>query len=339
MNKKFHPFLLLLLMLVAGTLFGQKRIGNKTLERSATSIFDQNRLQPRMTLDTIVPPAFLDVCSNTVTNFTINGFWGNVAGMNGYGDLEKTQLMNTSTSGMVSITEAWGFFDIATAVGDGNLRMKIYGVSTSQDGPQELLGQSDDLKTSDLQVDPQQILTTVFPFSSPVTLNDSLFFLSCDLSDLYAAQDTVSLLMTEDGCGSGDDAWELFSDGTTWVPISNASSWGLNANWFVAAVFEFDVASSVNDPFVAQKGLRMSPAMPNPANNWVELPYNLEVAHHVTLEIYTTDGKLLQRITKGNQLAGDYRERLDVGNLADGMYVYGIVTENARLMSKFAIQR
>jgi len=339
MNKKIYCLLFMTLMLLSGASFAQKTIGETTTVKARTLPFESPELQARQEMDTILPPAFFDECSNTILSFFSNE-WGFVGGMNNFGDLEKAQLINTSVSGMVTITEAWGFFDVAEVVGDGNLRMKIYETADPGDGPQNLLGQSDDLSVSSLQVDPQQILVTIFPFSEPVALSDSLFFLSCDFSDLYASQDTVSLLMTDDGCGSGDIAWELFDDGQTWVPISDTDfSWGLNSNWFVAAVYEFDAAASVNDPFVLQNGVRMSPAMPNPAQDWLELPYELQALRQVTLEIYAADGRRLRQIKKGPQLAGSYRERVDVSQLPDGIYVYGIVTEGTRLMSKFTIQR
>jgi len=110
MNKKFYLLLFSMLMLLSSASFAQKTFDPSTNERTLS--FELAELQARQEMDTILPPAFFDPCSNTVNNFFSNE-WGFVAGMNNFGDLEKAQLINTSVSGMVTITEAWGFFDVA----------------------------------------------------------------------------------------------------------------------------------------------------------------------------------------------------------------------------------
>ena len=97
------------------------------------------------------------------------------------------------------------------------------------------------------------------------------------------------------------------------------------------------MTTSVEDPFVAKKGLTLYPAMPNPAGDFTRLRYELSENSQVNIEIYSADGRLLQRIDKGMQGAGEYQERIALDQYPAGQYVYGIVTDQSRLMSKFVV--
>ena len=77
--------------------------------------------------------------------------------------------------------------------------------------------------------------------------------------------------------------------------------------------------------------------MPNPANNWIELPYEIESSSSIRIEVYSADGKLLQRMNKGQQLSGRYAERLNIQALPSGTYIYGILTDQSRIMSRFVV--
>lgn len=329
----------LMVVLAAGCLLAQARQIAPTPQRTTSLELPTAQLQPRADMDTLFFQASEEACAETVFTFTINDEWGYVAGMNGYEDLEKAQRLDYTASGPYLVREVWAFFAEVSVVGDGPLRMKVYDANGSTGGPGALLGQSIDLNVSDLEFDETAILLTIFPLTTPATVNDDEFFVSCDFSDLYATQDTVALFMTDDGCGDGADSWELFGDGQTWLPINSGSSWSLDANWLLAAVVELDEMTSTDQPFVAQRGLRLLPATPNPADEWVQINYELEQSSRVQIEVYSADGRLLQRIQQGQQLAGQYNERLNVQHLASGAYVYGIVTDNARLMSRFVVNR
>ncbi len=337
MSKKIQ-LLTILLTVVSFTLWGQSRVINTTPDRKVSGFsLPANEIQSRAEMDTLLYPAAFEECGTSLTSFTITGQWGYVAGTNGYGDLEKAQRLTYTANTPYNVLQIWAFFADAAAKNNGNLRAKVYEVDAATEGPGNLLGTSDDIKTSDVELNDTAILVTIFPFSNPVTVTDTAFFASIDLSDLYTAQDTVGLFLSVEDCGSGDDAWELFGDGATWVPINDGSSWGFNANFAIGAVVEFGDITGVNDPFVAQKGLRLFPAMPNPANNWIELPYEIESSSSIRIEVYSADGKLLQRMNKGQQLSGRYAERLNIQALPSGTYIYGILTDQSRIMSRFVV--
>lgn len=316
----------------------QTRVVHSVPIREVTPfVLPQVDLQFRAEMDTLLFSASVEDCSNSVTSFGINGNWGLVAGTNGYGDREKAQRLTYTANSPYRVTEVWGFFAEAIVVGNGTLKAKVYAADAANGGPGTLLGTSGLVNTTNVKTDAQGVPATIFPFSTPAKVSTDEFFISIDFSALYAAQDTVGLFHTAQDCGSGDDTWELFSDGTTWTAINSAISWQFNANWIMGAVVEFDASTSVNDPFVAQNGLQLFPATPNPTNDWVKLPYQLESATTVNIEVYSADGKLLQRMQKGEQLAGRYAEQMNTQSLANGTYVYRIVTEEASIMSRFVV--
>lgn len=289
--------------------------------------------------EVIEAPVFQqDTCSNSLVAFFSPG-WGYVGGNNNFGDLEKAQLLSFDTDANISVREIWGWFYDVQTVGDGPMSAKVYGLNENADGPGELLGTSNSLKTSELNFSLEAILPTPFVFEQPVAVDDIAFYASIDFSQLYATQDTVGLWQTDDGCGDGSTAVELFSDGVTWSPISQ--SWELEANWLISAIIEFNTTTDVDDQlaFVAQNGLQLYPAFPNPAAETVNLKYQLDSPERVRIEVYSAAGRLLQQHDLGRQMTGEHTEEIDVSELPAGAYVYGIVTEQSRLMSRFVVGR
>ena len=172
-----------------------------------------------------------------------------------------------------------------------------------------------------------------------MSLDNSSFVLSADFADLYATQDTVGLLQTELGCGSGQDAFELWAD-NTWHSLRE--SWSSDTDEFdssfpLFAVVEFEDPNAVNDPFVQQNGLRIFPAAPNPSRSTVRLGYALEKSSTVQIEIYSIDGRRLEQLQLGQRGSGEHMEEVDLSDYAVGPYVYSIVTQEARIMSRFVV--
>jgi hypothetical protein len=328
---------LLTLMMLCATISLQAQSREVTApQRRAKFTLPKSDIQLRQSQDTIFYPAASEDCGNFVFIYPAGDEWGYVGGTNGYGDIEKAQKLTYTANTPYTIKEVWGYFSNATAVGNGLLRMKVYTVDALTGAPDSLLGQSDSLRTSNLKTDSVQVPATVFRFSRPVVVRDTAFFVSADISALYTARDTVALFMTEADCGDGADAWERFSD-STWVAIDSTVSWEIESNWVVAAVVEFNPTTGINDPFVANQGLRLFPAAPNPTSDWIELPYEIENASRITIEVYSADGKVLRRLNRGQQASGLYKERLNVNDLAPGTYVYGIITDETRMMSRFVV--
>ncbi len=334
-NRSLLPALLLSLMTTALT---AQRTATGSLESSrflspVTARFDRVLIEN----DTLLGDAFSLECSDQVTSFFSDN-WGFIAGTNGYEDAEKAQRITLGEGNNFKVLEIWGFFAVASEINDGPLRTKVYGV-TSGGAPGTNFGTSNDINVSDVALSTTSIVPTIFTFPAPASVTGTEIFISLDVSDLYATQDTVALWMSEEGCGDGNDAWELWGDGSGWFPIDVAPSWQLESNWLLGVVVQFDpIASSQSEPSAGMNGLRIFPASPNPASEDIEISYNLDKGSKVQIEIYSTEGKLLQRIDKGFQAPGRFNETLGASHLPAGAYVYGVITENARLMNRFVVE-
>ncbi|NRB47508.1 MAG: T9SS type A sorting domain-containing protein [Saprospiraceae bacterium] len=338
MIKRFTTFSFVLLFFTL-SVFGQERIMNPVPERVATRVLPTAEITPRAIMDTLTPPSWSLACSDQAVNFTVNGAWGSIGGNNEFGDTEKAQRYSFSDVSPVNITETWVFFATAGVVGDADVRIKVY--SANGDGaPDVLLGTSDPVKPSSFVLDDQMAFPTSFSFSTPALVEVTDFFVSVDFSDSYNnATDTLGMFMSSQDCGSGDDSWEKFGTGE-WFPISNTDvSWGLDSDFWILPILEFEDPSNTNDVFAAKNGLQIFPARPNPAYERVDLPYELSKGSKVTIEVYAADGRLIERMDKGQLGPGSHVENYTVSNLPAGSYVYGIITEEARIMSRFMVNK
>ncbi|MEZ5038628.1 MAG: T9SS type A sorting domain-containing protein [Saprospiraceae bacterium] len=335
MIKQFTTFSLLFCLLTVSA-FSQQRIMTPVPDRVVTHPLPHNLISTRATMDTLIPNALGLACGDTVYSNPITDLWGFVGGTNEYGDTEKAQRYSFSEVSPFKVTETWVFFASASVVGDANISIKIYSVK-SNGAPDVLLGTSDPVKASEILLDDQLVLPTSFTFSSPVLVEVPDFFVSVDFSESYNAQtDTIGIFMTGPNCGSGDDSWELFSTGD-WYAINDQDSWRYNSDFWIFPIIEYEAPLNTTDAFVAKNGLQLFPAQPNPAYEQIGLPYELSNGTRVSIEIYAADGRLLRKIDKGQQGPGAYRENLSVADLPAGAYVYGIVTEEARIMSRFIV--
>ena len=71
---------------------------------------------------------------------------------------------------------------------------------------------------------------------------------------------------------------------------------------------------------------------PNPANNNAEINFTLKKPSPVNIELYTLEGKMIQKILTGNQSAGENKIQFSTNNYPAGMY---LVKLSDALESKF----
>ncbi len=329
-------------LLFASAIYGQARIANPKPAKVVRNTLELPKLaqQRFMVADTLAPLIFEDTCSLgafSYLNSGGDGSWGFVGGMNDFIDLEKAQRFYYDKANF-EVLNAIIFFASAAVVGDGVLTAKIYEIDPNTNGPGFLAGTSDALKVSDLAVDEQFIVPTIFNFSTPAVVSGTEFFVSIDFSQLYESQDTVGILMTDINCGDGADSWELFGDGETWVPINDENnSWGLDASFFMLAIVQSDGTSASKELLVGDSRIRLHEAFPNPAKDEMIISYELETSAMVRIEIYSADGKLVKKMDQSRQLPGQYQKRITTQNMPSGIYLYGIVTDKGKLMNKLTI--
>ena len=243
-------FSLVLILFAYNLVFSQTRTANgQKVDRKMQIHMPGQILKTMEDLDTLVHPALADTCGIIPFTFSPNEQWGFVGGTNGFLDWEKAQQLTYSEASAFYVHEVWGWFESPSIGSDGNMVASVYETDPDTGGPVRYIGSSAPLKVSELNTDPSQLLPTVFTFDPPVLVTGNSVLASIDFSGLYATQDTVTLFMTEDGCGDGANSWELFGDGATWTPISE--SWQLNSDFFISAVVSAsDVGQTLVEPAI-----------------------------------------------------------------------------------------
>ena len=294
----------------------------------------------RVATENVFAPTANEECGLQVDRYI---FGSTISGMNGFGDLQKAQRLHFEGSDAYHVIGVAAFITYASVVGDGNLYMNIYSVNENDGGPEEYLGSPDPVAVSDL-VPPDSVTrelnATIFVVSddSVMQITQSSFYVSYDFSELYFTEDTVEVGQTPDMCGAEDDTWEqFFPDDTSdlvWGPV--AQTWQLNFDLHVAAVVEFDELVSADD-YIASQDLKIFPATPNPAREFVQLNYELDGLSDVTFEVFDIKGSKMYRVVRENVGLGRQGEIIDVSHFPDGSYYYRIATEKGEMMSRFMV--
>lgn len=290
----------------------------------------------RVANDTLRPASFTQPCGNTVLTYNSSSNWGFVAGTNGFGDKEKAQRLEYSTTADIDILEIWAFFAVAKPVGDGTVKMKLYDTFTDG-GPNTLIGETGSSRVSGLGIADSAIVATIFPVIGNVSLSgESSFLASLDISGIYATNDTVSLFTTEAPCGDTTSSWELFSD-DSWANMSSTVTWGLQIDLYLASVISFDETSSIRDR-LSLRGLAIGPAFPSPAQNALTIPITLDHPTEIDISVYDLNGRQVYSVQKGLLTSGDHLLNLDINDLSSGMYTFLIQTPQGALGSKFMVE-
>ena len=328
-----HLFTILLILSFITGVSAQKEVNLEEVKRVENQIRPSNyRSGQGLVMDTLFPPIFNEDCANTVVSFEPTGGWGYVAGTNNFEDQEKAQKFEFNESSSFSVLEVGVFFSNASVVGDGPLRVKVYGLDERTGGPGELLGTSDDIKVSDILLSGENLLTTLFTFSTPAPVEGNCFFASVDFSDLYESNDTVGIFLSDIGCGSGEDAWELF--GGQWAKLFD--SWGgLDSDLFMAAIVDYQESTSTED-ITEKLGLKI---YPSPANDVINISYNLNTSDFINVEIFSIEGKRLKTLPGAERSSGFQQINLDVSDLNNGYYLTRITTEEGTATKSFIISK
>ncbi len=296
----------------------------------------------RIATETVLAPTAGEPCGEEVTDFVFtDGTWGTVAGMNAFGDIQKAQRLHFESSDVYNVIGVVAFVTKAVAVGDGSLYMNVYSVNEDDGGPDAYLGSTMPLLVSELA---PRTDTTVNPSVFPVP-DDSVmqitqpsFYVSYDFTELYFTDDTVAAGQTPNMCGAEDDTWEqFFPDDTSelvWGPVS--STWNLNFDLHVAAVVEFDDLVSADD-YIASQDLKIYPASPNPARDYVQLNFEVDGRTDVTFEVFDIKGGRMYRVVREQVSLGRQAETIDISQFPAGSYYYRVATDKGEMMSRFLV--
>ncbi len=338
MSKHIYTLLFVGLTIIVVTAQERAFDPSPVLTKDATPFKAKSDVS-RSVLDTneVFFPSWNDDCSNTLTAFSLNNTWGQVAGMNGFMDLVKAQQLEYTATDSYRLLGGIGYFSDAIAVDDGMLQLNFYELDESTGGPGTMVANTIPRNVSDIVLPDSFIRATIFvilPDEQPV-MTSANFFVGVDFRNLYATQDTVYLFQTGEDCGDGADTWELQSSpDTVWASI--ATAWELNADFGITAIVDTEAPTS-DEAFIATNGVTLHPAMPNPAEDRILLQFDLEAAGPVRIDVLDQVGKLMHRSTSKRR-SGANQEELLLHQFAAGTYYYVISTDKGNIASRFVVQ-
>jgi DNA repair exonuclease SbcCD ATPase subunit len=78
---------------------------------------------------------------------------------------------------------------------------------------------------------------------------------------------------------------------------------------------------------------------PNPAQGFNNVQFKVEKAGEVVLELHDQDGNLVRTIVNENRAAGEYTERVNLGDLNGFVYVYVLKTPSGEVLSEKLVIR
>lgn len=320
-------FLLLTLFLSCGfSAFAQERSPvQQTRTTAAPAAMELTQevpsdLRKSVVLDTVFPAALALDCASMATGFfsDTSGTLGFLFGSNQFGDVEKLQRITLSEAQTFDVTEVFvAFSDADPTVLDQKIVVNIYS-DLSASGSISALGASDSVAIRDLSIGEGTPFFSNFTFSTPVRLTDaSSFLVSVDVADVYnATSGNIGIFSTEQNCGSGENALEIFPTDMGFGFNTILGNWNLNAEMFVGAIIDVQDATSVSNR-TADYQLQLSP---NPADDRVQLNFTSD-APRVTTSLFSASGQLLREQVV-TTVAGRGQVNWDVADLPAGLFLY-----------------
>ncbi len=280
---------------------------------------------PAWSQDTIVPDEFFRPCGDSVTVYAPDSAWGFMSGTNGYGDLQKAQLVSTFIDASVDLVEAWVFFAVNKGPGLSTIKMNVY--ATFFTGPLFFTGSSESILASQIRVSPDSLVPTIFLFPDTLRLT-ALPFFAVDFSDCYANHDTLATYTTKDPC-RGYGSWEQHADSIWYAVNDSTSGWGLDLAFYMAAIVKIGPGVAIDDKLgwegISLKNIEVQDQL-------ATLSYEQSILEPVEMAIYSATGAHLATWTEH---PGTHGSSFDHGALPSGVYVWMVSTSHGRVGLKW----
>ncbi len=138
------------------------------------------------------------------------------------------------------------------------------------------------------------------------------------LANALPAGSTYRLGIRENLHATGDLAMVDNADGSISLFVLGDRN-GLGA-------YRFDAASAMVNVAAAPDAMhfRLEANLPNPFNPVTTIPYTLDKGCDISIVIYDLNGRMVQTLYEGYQMAGSYRIRFDASGLSSGVYIYSM---------------
>ena len=114
-------------------------------------------------------------------------------------------------------------------------------------------------------------------------------------------------------------------------------------DWFYTTTtpmvrMSFDPSAGLDD-MTTVSGAGLGQNMPNPSRGTTTIPYTLDQAAHVAMELHDVSGKLVKRINEGFRPAGSYRMNMSTFDLTEGLYLYTLRAGNVTVTRRMSVER
>lgn len=158
-------------------------------------------------------------------------------------------------------------------------------------------------------------------------------------TNLTTAQTTYFVTLVTDGDGGATNDVVCATSGTSpvgfsYVYIQTVDTWYLQPNTPVVRM-NFDQylgGIGINENEANISALNV---FPNPANDVVNISYNVITASDVTVEVIDMTGKVIKTVSSLSNVEGIQKESINTSNFASGVYHVNITTNEGVVKSKF----
>ena len=310
--------------------FAQSRQPGPDIDFSHKAGFPTLSIAGMEAVNDTLEPTILTGC-NPGPVMTPYGGGGYINGTNSFGDIEKAQRIETSTSGTIhSVLVAFG---AKKQVGSPDpITAKIYSVSGAG-APANTLGTSTPVTVDN--IDTANSLTQ-FSFTTPVAYNGD-FFISVVVDGTGGTdQDTIGILHTATAtpCGGGS-AYELWFNFMWYAFNDDVDGWGIDLVMYMYAEVDNSVVGE-NDRLIQRGSHKM---VPSPAADHTMLVYSLIQPGDVHINITDMSGRTVLSRHEGQLNSGLHNANINVSNLATGMYLYTVTTNGQPTSGTFVVAR
>lgn len=174
---------------------------------------------------------------------------------------------------------------------------------------------------------------TSIMLSSPVSVNGN-FAIEIDANAFIASGDTIGIA-ADDGSSDMNYTFQRFSNLHYWGTTKSFYNSSIGNNMAVFAVVGDNNVGVGDEEYY--NGVQLS-AFPNPAVENTTISFNLEKNfENVSVHIMDANGKIVNKIEKGNLQSGLYNEVMSVSDLSAGTYYYTIYADNTKLTKSFNV--
>ena len=234
----------------------------------------------------------------------------------------QSMPMNARTQALFDDDENYPYMSVDT----------WYNVKPTFTDPQDLLTDQVDVLHTYSLASLDCTSTATMPWWRLVTTPVTTYFVYSDFPIPVDLSYSETDLTGTDGLPIGD---------LNWFPADKATFMDNHAEYFGALVDAWNAGTLVSAireiGGTTPTGFELEQNYPNPFNPSTTIRYSLPLAGNVTLKVYNALGQEIATLVNGHQKAQNYEVTFDASNLASGIYIYSLQTENFNQSKKMVL--